>query len=185
MTGHSQRRCSPLPSGLLPIVGREPRVLILGSFPSVLSLDRREYYGNPKNRFWAVMAELFALPESLSYHERTALLAACDIALWDVVASCERPGSADSRIRNPVPNDIAGFIRQHPTVRLIALNGGTAGRLYHRLVDMPDLPSVVLPSTSPAYAAMSFEEKVRAWNIIKTCLNRKGEPFTAPGTSGR
>jgi len=154
-------------SGLRPVSGTEPRVLILGSFPSVLSLERQEYYGNPKNRFWAVMAELFAVPGSLPYRERAALLTRCGIALWDVVASCERPGSSDSQIKNPVPNDIAGFIRQHPTVRLIALNGGTAGRLYHRLAEVPDLPSVVLPSTSPAYAAIPFEEKVRAWNIIK------------------
>lgn len=167
MPGSSPCRCSPLPPGLPPVVGKEPRVLILGSFPSVLSLERQEFYGNPKNRFWAVMEELFAVPESLSYHERTALLAACGIALWDVVASCERPGSADSRIRNPVPNDIAGFIHNYPTVRLIALNGRTAGRLYHRLAEVPDLRSVVLPSTSPAYAAMPINEKVRAWSIIK------------------
>lgn len=168
MPGSSLRKCNSFPGlGLHPISGPEPRILILGSFPSVLSLERQEYYGNPKNRFWAVMEELFAVPESLPYRERAARLAECGIALWDVVASCERPGSADSRIKNPVPNGIAGFICQHPTVRLIALNGGTAGRLYRRLAEVPDLPSVILPSTSPAYAAMPFQEKVRAWSIIK------------------
>jgi TDG/mug DNA glycosylase family protein len=153
--------------GLSPVTGSDPRILILGSFPSVLSLERQEYYGNPKNRFWAVMEEIFFIPLSLPYPERTALLTRQGIALWDVVASCERPGSADNQIKNPVPNDIAGFIRDHPMVQLVALNGGTAGRLYHRLAEVPGLHCVVLPSTSPANAAMPFREKVRAWEVLK------------------
>ncbi|MDD5143391.1 DNA-deoxyinosine glycosylase [Methanoregula sp.] len=153
--------------GLPPLSSSRPRILILGSFPSVLSLERQEYYGNPKNRFWAIMEDLFSIPSSTPYPERTALLTVCGIALWDVVASCERPGSADNRIKNPVPNDIAGFIWEHPSVRMIALNGSTAGRLYHRFCEVPGLPSGVLPSTSPAYAAMPFREKVRAWGVLK------------------
>jgi len=153
--------------GLPPLTSPNPHILILGSFPSVLSLERQEYYGNPKNRFWAVMELLFCVPSSVPYKERTALLTACGIALWDVVASCERPGSADSRIRKPVPNDITGFVHRHPSIRLVALNGSTAGQLYHRLCEIPGLPSVVLPSTSPAHAAMPFREKVRAWEVLK------------------
>jgi TDG/mug DNA glycosylase family protein len=150
-------------SGLGLFTGPQPRVIILGSFPSVLSLERQEYYGNPRNRFWAVMEEIFSVPASLPYPDRSALLVDRGVALWDVVRSCERPGSADSRIKNPVPNDLAGFFSGHPTLRLVALNGGTAGRLYHRLAEVPGLASVTLPSTSPAYAAMPFEEKVRKW----------------------
>jgi TDG/mug DNA glycosylase family protein len=154
------------PAGLAPVTGSVPRVLILGSFPSVLSLEKQEYYGNPKNRFWAVMEELFAPPAGLPYPDRTALLAQNGIALWDVVRSCERAGSADSRIRHAVPNDIAGFARAHPTLRLVALNGSTAARFYHRLAEVPGLSTVTLPSTSPAHAAMPFAEKIRAWKII-------------------
>jgi TDG/mug DNA glycosylase family protein len=154
------------PAGLAPVTGSRPRVLILGSFPSVLSLERREYYGNPKNRFWAIMGELFPVPAVLPYPDRIALLTEQGVALWDVIRACERPGSADSRIRNPVPNDIAGFVRAHPTLRLVALNGGTAGRLYHRFAEVPDLPAVTLPSTSPANAAVKFSEKVRAWKVV-------------------
>lgn len=153
--------------GLPPLTSQNPRILILGSFPSALSLERREYYGNPKNRFWAVMELLFCVPSSIPYPERTQHLIACGVALWDVVASCERPGSSDSRIRKPVPNDIAGFIQAHPSVHLIALNGSTAGRLYHRWCEVPDMPSVVLPSTSPANAAMPFPEKFRCWEVLK------------------
>jgi TDG/mug DNA glycosylase family protein len=154
----------PVLHGLSPFTGPAPRILVLGSFPSVLSLKRREYYGNPRNRFWAVMERVLDVPADLPYAERTRRLTQRCITLWDVVASCERPGSADSRIKNPVPNDIAGFFRAHPTLRLVALNGTAAARLYHRLAEVPGLPSVTLPSTSPANAAMGFEEKVRQWS---------------------
>jgi double-stranded uracil-DNA glycosylase len=154
------------PAGLAPVTGSVPRVLILGSFPSVLSLEKQEYYGNPKNRFWAVMEELFGIPAGLSYPDRITRLTQHGIALWDTVRSCERLGSADSRIRHPAPNDIAGFVRAHPTIRLVALNGSTAGRLYHRLAAVPDLPAVTLPSTSPANAAVPFAEKLRSWRVV-------------------
>lgn len=156
----------PVLYGLPPVTGPEPRILILGSFPSVLSLEHSEYYGNPKNRFWAVMEHVLAVPADLPYAERTHLLTQRGVALWDVVASCERPGSADSRIRNPVPNDLAGFFYGHSTLRLVALNGTAASEIYHRLAEIPGLASVTLPSTSPANAAMAFPEKVRRWQVI-------------------
>ena len=149
--------------GLPPLASPAPRILILGSFPSALSLTHREYYANPRNRFWGVMEAVTRIPASLPYGDRTRLLAEVGIALWDVVQCCERQGSADSRIRDPAVNDIPAFIRNHPGIRLIALNGSTAGRLYHRLGVVPDLPSVTLPSTSPANAVMTFAEKVRQW----------------------
>jgi double-stranded uracil-DNA glycosylase len=160
-----------LHEGLQPVSGKTPRVLILGSFPGRMSLSHQEYYGNPKNRFWAVMDDLFAVTADLPYPDRIALLKQKEIALWDVVRDCERPGSADSRIRHPVPNDIAGFVRDHPTIRLVALNGSTAGRLYQRIAHVPDLPSVTLPSTSPANARVPYAEKVRAWRRIGDCMN--------------
>ncbi len=153
----------PASCGLPPVSGPEPRILILGSFPSVLSLAHNEYYGNPKNRFWAVMEELYGVPASAPYAGRLAMLTGKGIALWDVIRSCDREGSADSRIRNVVPNDIAGFVRTRPSLRLIALNGRTAGRLYLRFAQVPEIPSIILPSTSPANAATTFPEKVRRW----------------------
>jgi TDG/mug DNA glycosylase family protein len=158
--------------GLSPVTGSKPSLLILGSFPGILSLERKEYYGNPKNRFWAVMEELFAIPAALPYPERTLHLTQERVALWDVVRGCTREGSADSRIRNPVPNDIAGFVRAHPSVRLVALNGSTAGRLYHRFAEVKGIPSVTLPSTSPANAAVPFGEKVRQWEVVRTACIR-------------
>ena len=172
MTG-SRPRAPDISPGLAPLAGPEPLVLVLGSFPSVLSLAHSEYYGNPRNRFWAVMEELFGIPATLPYPGRCLRLTQERIALWDVVAACSRPGSADSRIRDPVPNDSAGFVRAHPSVRLVALNGSTAGRLYHRLAEVPGIPSVVLPSTSPANAAVTFAEKVRQWGIVRTTCVRE------------
>jgi hypoxanthine-DNA glycosylase len=107
--------------GFDPVAGGRPRVLILGSFPSVLSLTHREYYGNPRNQFWQIIEAHFAIPATLPYPDRIARLTDRGLALWDVIGSCERPGSADSRIREPVPNDIAGFVRAHPAIRLVAL----------------------------------------------------------------
>lgn len=154
-------------AALPPVCGESPRVLVLGSYPSVLSLEFCEYYGNPRNRFWAVMEELFGIPAALPYPERCRRITGVGIALWDVVAACSRPGSADCRIRNPVPNDIAGFTRLHPSIVLVALNGSTAGRLYHRNAAVPAIPAITLPSTSPANAAMPFIEKVRAWDKVR------------------
>ncbi|WP_292370840.1 DNA-deoxyinosine glycosylase [Methanoregula sp. UBA64] len=151
--------------GLAPVSGESPAVLILGSFPSVQSLAKREYYGNPQNRFWAIMENIFGIDRSLPYAARTAQLAKCRIALWDVLASCTRKGSADASIREIVPNDIAGFLEMHPSVRCIALNGTAAGKFFSR--DTCPVPAIVLPSTSPANARQSLEEKTRIWS---TCL---------------
>jgi G:T/U mismatch-specific DNA glycosylase len=152
-------------SGLLPVAGKDPVVLILGSYPSVQSLAKGEYYGNPQNRFWTIMESIFLIDHTLPYAVRTARLAGCRVALWDVLASCSREGSADATIADTVPNDIAGFLVSHPSVRCIALNGTAAGKFFSR--DACPVPSRVLPSTSSANARMPFKEKTRIW---KDCL---------------
>jgi len=157
----------PVSTGLLPVTGDTPKILILGSFPSQLSLRHARYYGNPKNHFWRIMEALFDLDPALPYPERIGLLAEHHIALWDVVASCLRPGSADAQITRPIFNDIAGFVASHPTLRLIALNGSTAARHYSRISGGIAVPSVALPSTSPANARMTPDEKIRRWSVIR------------------
>lgn len=157
---------SPRSDGLEPAEGKNPVILILGSFPSVLSLRHTEYYGNPRNHFWNIMEALYGIDTALPYFSRMERVRENRIALWDVVASCARPGSADARISRPVFNDIAGFAAAHPTLRLIALNGSTAGRLYARIAGDITVPSIVLPSTSPAYAGMTIAEKVQRWSVI-------------------
>ncbi|NLD56664.1 MAG: DNA-deoxyinosine glycosylase [Methanomicrobiales archaeon] len=152
--------------GLHPVTVAHPRTLILGSFPSTLSLRHAEYYGNSRNHFWKILGTLLGFDAGLPYPQRIAILTHHHVALWDVVASCQRPGSADARIKVPVLNDIAGFVTARPTLGLIALNGKTAARFYARVAAGITVPSVTLPSTSPANARMSFDEKVTRWSVI-------------------
>ena len=166
---------SPAPeriTGLDPVTGNVPEVLILGSFPSRQSLSKCEYYGNPRNHFWQIAEAVLAIDRTLPYTTRVAQLADRRIALWDVIHSCFRKGSADLRIRDPVYNDIPGFLAAHPTVLLIALNGTAAGRFWHAATGpsahLTRIPVLVLPSTSPANARLPIAEKIRSWEVIRT-----------------
>jgi TDG/mug DNA glycosylase family protein len=154
--------------GFLPVHGESVEVLILGSFPSRQSLGKKEYYGNPQNHFWHIIEALFNIDRHLPYAVRISRLTEHRIALWDILSGCCREGSADVQIRKPVFNDLAAFLRAHPSIRLVALNGNTAGRYYHQMTISTLVPSVILPSTSPANARVSFPEKVSAWSIIRT-----------------
>ena len=108
----------------------EPRFLILGSFPSAQSLERREYYGNPRNHFWRIVALCFGQPEPAVYGGKLALLREGRIALWDVYAACERQGSLDKDIAAGAPNPIFRFIAERPGIEAIGLNGGAAAAAF-------------------------------------------------------
>jgi TDG/mug DNA glycosylase family protein len=153
---------------LPPVHGELPEVLILGSFPSRQSLLKKEYYGNPRNHFWQIIEALFPIDRHLPYGVRTSRLVDHRIALWDVICTCSREGSADARIQGPLFNDLAGFLGSFPTLHLVALNGSSAGRYYHQLNISASVPAVVLPSTSPANTRFTLKEKVRSWEIIRT-----------------
>ena len=160
--------------GFPPIADAHARVLILGSLPGQVSLQRQQYYAQPHNAFWKIMGRLFGAGPELPYAERAQRLVRNGIALWDVCAAAQRPGSLDDAIvhSSVVPNDLAAFIEAHPGVGLICFNGGKAADLYRRLV-LPGLPPEVrsirtetLPSTSPAHAALPFEEKLTRWAAV-------------------
>ena len=142
------------------------RVLILGSFPSVKSRESGFFYGHPQNRFWRVLAAVFEDTVPATVEEKKAFLAAHGIALWDVIASCRIEGSADSSIRDVVPNDIASLLKSH-SIRAIFTNGKTAQTLYDKHI-FPTLgvSALCLPSSSPANAAWSAEKLVNAWREI-------------------
>jgi hypoxanthine-DNA glycosylase len=150
--------------GLAPIVGEEPRVLILGNMPSAMSLASGEYYGNPRNAFWRITGALFGFDASAPYPERVAALGAYQVAVWDVLRSCRRVGSLDSAVERDsmVPNDFAALFALHPTLDRVVFNGAAAEANYRRLVGAPPLPSVRVPSTSPAQT-MRYEDKLEAW----------------------
>lgn len=110
----------------------DPLFLILGSFPSVRSLEKREYYGNPQNHFWKIIRDCFGQPEPHSYAEKIEMLKMARIALWDIFSSCERPGSLDKDISRAQPNPIAEFLRRHPSIVAIGANGGAAAQGFSR-----------------------------------------------------
>ncbi|MGW0162507.1 DNA-deoxyinosine glycosylase [Mycobacterium sp. NPDC003323] len=151
--------------GLPPIVGARPTVLVLGNMPSVLSLAHGEYYGNPRNAFWRICADIHGFDPEAAYPLRVAALTGHGVAVWDVLRSCRRIGSLDSAVQRDsmVANDIGAFVADHPTIGLLVFNGGAALRNYRRLIpEPPDLPVAQLPSTSPAHT-MAYAEKLDRW----------------------
>ncbi|CAG4885039.1 G:T/U mismatch-specific uracil/thymine DNA-glycosylase [Georgfuchsia toluolica] len=152
-----------------PIENQKARLLILGSMPGAASLRAGQYYAHPHNAFWPIMGALVGADPALSYRARAVALKAAGIALWDVLASCEREGSLDADIHHDsvVVNDFPGFFAVHPHLTAVFFNGGMAQTCFHRHVmpllgDMP-LRFARLPSTSPANASWSRERKLEAW----------------------
>jgi hypoxanthine-DNA glycosylase len=155
--------------GLPPIVSPYTQLLILGSFPGVASLGRQQYYAHPQNHFWKILQAIWpdcAMDTSEgSYEKRINWLLARGLGLWDVYASCERVGSLDTAIRNPVVNDFAHLLRLCPQLRAIAHNGGERYR-HARHTATLGLPVYKLPSTSAANASWSFARKLAAWREV-------------------
>ncbi|HSG51625.1 MAG TPA: DNA-deoxyinosine glycosylase [Rheinheimera sp.] len=151
-------------------------VLILGSMPGAVSLAQQQYYAHPRNLFWPIMAQLCQCDASASYTEKLQQLTDSGIALWDVIDSCQRQGSLDSAIRDEQVNDFAAFLVQHRNIRAIGFNGAKAWHSFKRYV-LPTQPIpahialLQLPSTSPAHAAMTFEQKLQQWRQLTGYLN--------------
>ena len=153
-----------------PVYDPQSKILILGSFPSVLSRDTGFFYGHPRNRFWTVTAAVCGCPVPRDNEEKKAFLLANRIALWDVIAGCEITGSADSSIRNVIPNDLSPIL-ETADIAAIFTNGTTADRLYRRhLAPKYGRDARMLPSTSPANAAWSTERLIGEWKVIADYL---------------
>lgn len=150
-----------------PIFDSNSRILILGSFPSVKSREQGFFYGHPQNRFWRVAAAVCNDETPVTVDEKKAFLLKNNIAVWDVIHSCDITGSADSTIKNVVANDLR-VILDNSDIKNIFVNGRKAEQLYNKYI-MPDIDrkAVCLPSTSPANAAWSMERLVEAWSIIR------------------
>jgi double-stranded uracil-DNA glycosylase len=160
-----------------PIASTNARVLVLGSMPSVASLAKQQYYGHPRNAFWAIMGRLFGAVPELPYRERQQILLTHRVAVWDVLRECYREGSLDTSIdaASEVPNDFETFFRQHRHIDTVFFNGRKAEAAYRRHV-LPiagkeqQLRYVRLPSTSPAHAGRTFAEKLEAWRAVSRAL---------------
>ena len=156
---------APRLQGLRPQVAPDTRLLILGSFPGVASLQAQQYYGHPRNQFWRLLGAALALPlAQADYAARLQLLREHRVGLWDVITATQRRGSLDSQIRDPQGSDLAGLLERLPDVHTIAFNGGTAARLGLRQLgaEAARLRIFSLPSSSPAYT-LPFADKRLAW----------------------
>lgn len=156
-----------------PIIGLRPRIIILGSMPGVASLEAVQYYAHPRNAFWPIMGELFAVNHKASYESRICELEKLPLILWDTLQACRRPGSLDSNIdiSSAQANDFQALIQRFSEIRAIAFNGATSEKYFRKLV-VPTLPEISgiellrMPSTSPANAGMRFEQKLTAWQRL-------------------
>ena len=146
----------------------DAKLLIVGSMPGIASLQQQQYYAHPRNAFWPIMQHIFGWSE-MTYTERCQALVNEKIALWDVLRHCRRQGSLDSAIeRDTIAiNDFNALFKFAPNITTICTNGGKANQLFKRHVQLADHISIeALPSTSPAYAAMSFDNKLAHWQSI-------------------
>lgn len=152
-----------------PIVNRESKILLLGSMPGVRSLQRKEYYAHPQNRFWRLLALLFNEPEPCNYAAKKEMLLRHHIALWDTLGLCEREGSLDSNIKNEVPNAIPELLGEHPSINAVFCNGSKAAGAFKKYF-AKQLPKNVhvfyLHSTSPANARMNMQALAEEWQKI-------------------
>jgi len=177
-----------LRNSFAPQVGENPRVLVLGSMPGQASLHAQQYYAHPRNAFWPIILSVFtgakpdfAAAHALPYAARIELLHAHSVALWDVLAECDRPGSLDSAIqqKTAIANPLASWLKERPSIKRVCFNGKAAAALYRRHIlnakknaDQDRTASAkaetpiefaTLPSTSPAMATLTLPEKAALW----------------------
>jgi hypoxanthine-DNA glycosylase len=164
----------PALKGLPPVLSRNVRVLILGSFPGAASLAAAQYYAHPRNHFWPLLAAITGVPlPSLPYRCRLAALRASGIGLWDSIVACRRQGSLDGAIRDATRGEAALIRRRAPAVALVCFNGQTAAQALPMWREA-GYSTLVLPSSSPAYTR-PFAEKLAAWQAIGDFLRESAE----------
>ena len=152
-------------SGLAPVLDRNVRVLILGSFPGEASLAAAEYYAHPRNHFWPLLGAVIDEPlAGLPYRRRLAALRRRGIGLWDVIVACERRGSLDGAIRNAEHGEVDRVRRVARELALVCFNGKTAAR-REPVWREAGYATRILPSSSPAYTR-PFAEKLAQWRVI-------------------
>jgi hypoxanthine-DNA glycosylase len=166
--------------GFPPIAAADARVLVLGTVPSIASLAKQQYYGHPQNAFWPIMGRLLGAGREVPYEDRKRILRQHGLALWDVLRECHREGSLDAAIRaeSETPNDFATFFRQHPRIHTVFFNGHKSQTAFrrHALPEAQklgrDLHYVRLPSTSPAHAGRTFQQKLADWRAVARALRK-------------
>lgn len=155
-----------------PIANKNSRILILGTMPSEESLRRQERYGHKSNQFWKIIFTLFDKPLPDNYEEKINLLTENNIAIWDVLHSCEGSGSLDSDIKNEKPNNFNKFFKEYPQIKYIFFTSQKAAEFYKKYVGFdPDKTYITLPSPSSANARIRLAEKIDKWQILKDTID--------------
>ncbi len=168
MTSLPVQHCFP------PVANKATRLLVLGSLPGAVSLARSQYYAHPQNLFWRLMSRVIDRDlVTMDYDSRLQSLLDAGVGLWDTVAAATRPGSLDADIRLHAASDLAALAATLPELRAVAFNGGTSARIGRRqLAGVEGLDLVDLPSSSPAYASVSFERKLETWLKLRFYLRQ-------------
>jgi hypoxanthine-DNA glycosylase len=157
---------SPVLTGFPLIMQPNAQLLFMGSFPGEASLAAQQYYAHPRNQFWRLLSGVLNDDvASLDYDARLIRLAQHRIGLWDVIVACEREGSLDSSIRRPQLADFSVLLNDYPDLEIIAFNGKTSGKFSPQF-EAAGFRTVVLPSSSPANAQLSFEQKLVKWRTL-------------------
>lgn len=155
---------------LKPIFDKNSKILILGTIPSPKSREVGFYYGHPQNRFWKVLSDILNEMVPETKEEKTKLLLKHNIALWDVLDSCEIEGASDSTIKNSKPNNLNEIIKKSE-IKTIFVNGKKAEALYKKLCEKDtNIPCIYLPSTSPANCAVNYQTLKEQYSIINKYL---------------
>ena len=165
----------PIISPLLPIIDARSRVLILGSMPSDISIEKKQYYANPQNHFWTLIYSVLGggIPPS-AYEGRIAFLLSKGVALWDVLEYCERKGSSDASITKVRPNDLSSLLASYPSIRFAFFNGKKAQEIFSMKVALPEeIELGPLPSSSAANAGTPMREKLEKWMAIRAALETR------------
>jgi len=148
-----------------PLVFKDSKILILGSFPSIDSFDKAFYYAHPRNQFWKLLSEITSYPIN-NRDQKIWLLKESKLALWDMVKNCTRDSSLDSSLEDIEVNNIAEFLEEHSHIEKIAFTGRLAERLFKMHFDYLEIETLYLPSPSSAYAKMRFEEKLKKYREL-------------------
>lgn len=166
MTKYPLQHCFP------PVTRADTRLLVLGSLPGAVSLERRQYYAHPQNLFWRLMGRVTDRDlVALGYDQRLAALLDARVGLWDTVAAATRKGSLDADIRLHAASDLAALVETLKELRAIAFNGATSARIGRaQFAGVEGLDLIDLPSSSPAYASLSFEKKLESWLRLRAYL---------------
>jgi hypoxanthine-DNA glycosylase len=155
---------------IAPLINTDARVLILGSMPGKVSLARGQYYAHPQNKFWYLIYSVFGRSPDTDYKKKISFLKSRKIALWDVIKECERSGSSDAEITDPMMNEVYTLLNENPNIKYIVFNGHKSEQLFKKYIKSSferEISFFRLPSSSPANASISLDKKLEAWRLIR------------------